>query len=89
MVAAIWVVMRSCTWSRRAKTSTRRAILLMPTIRSRGMYATCAWPKNGRMWCSQSEKKSMSRTTIISEYGSVKSAPLMTLAGSCSYPWVK
>src|SRR5262245_33322680 len=37
IVFAICVVMRSCTWRRRANTSTRRATLLMPTMRSRGM----------------------------------------------------
>src|SRR5262249_50968558 len=49
MVVAICVVMRSWTWSRRANTSTKRASLLMPTMRSRGMYATCALPKKGMM----------------------------------------
>ena len=51
----ICVVIRSCTCNLRAKTSTTRAILLSPVIFPFGMYATCAFPKNGSMWCSHSE----------------------------------
>src|SRR5690606_20891085 len=42
--SATWSVIRSCTCSRRAKTSTTRAIFDNPTIRPLGMYATCALP---------------------------------------------
>ena len=48
-------VMRSCTCSRRAKTSTARAILLSPTMFPSGMYPIAIFPKKGSMWCSQSE----------------------------------
>src|SRR6266542_1566894 len=51
-VLAIWFVSRSCTCRRRAKMSTRRAILLRPTTLPFGMYATWHLPKNGSMWCS-------------------------------------
>ena len=41
--SAICSVRRSCTWSRRAKTSTRRGSFDRPTIAPFGMYATCAF----------------------------------------------
>jgi hypothetical protein len=40
IVSAIWVVRRSCTWSRRANTSTRRGILLSPITFWVGHVAT-------------------------------------------------
>ena len=52
MVSAIWFVRRSCTCSRRLKTSTIRGILLRPITLFVGMYATWHLPKNGSRWCS-------------------------------------
>ena len=63
--SAIWSVIRSCTWSRRAKTSTMRATLERPRILPFGMYATWARPKKGSRWCSHIEYSSMSRTMIM------------------------
>ena len=37
IVCATWTVSRSCTWSRRANMSTRRAILERPTTFPSGM----------------------------------------------------
>ncbi len=48
-VFAIWVVSRSCTWSRRLNISMSRGIFESPTIFRCGMYATCALPKNGNI----------------------------------------
>src|SRR6185312_1339747 len=49
MACAMSTVRRSCTCSRREKMSTTRASLESPTIRPSGMYAMCAFPKNGSM----------------------------------------
>ena len=65
MHSLICIVSLSCICKRRAKISTTRGILLNPVMYLRGMYATCALPKKGSMWCSQSEKKSMSFTMTI------------------------
>jgi len=68
MASAICDVIRSWTWSRLAKPSTSRASFDRPVIRPSGpgMYATCARPMNGTMWCSHSDAKGMSRTITIS-----------------------
>src|SRR5690606_30265635 len=66
----ISTVRRSCTWSLLAYTSTTRASLLRPVIHPLGMYAMCALPKKGRMWCSHMLKSSISFTRIISLTGS-------------------
>ena len=39
-----------------------------------GMYATCALPKNGSMWCSHSEYRSMSRTSTMDSCASANIA---------------
>ena len=46
--SAICLVMRSWTWSRREYISTMRGIFDRPMTRPLGMYATAAWPKNGK-----------------------------------------
>src|SRR5690606_19932815 len=66
--SAVWVVIRSCAWGRRANTSTSRASLLRPVMRpsTLGMYPTCATPWKGTRWCSHVEYTSMSLTSTIS-----------------------
>ena len=70
-------------------TSTMRGILLSPTIFPFGMYATCALPKNGSIWCSHMLKKSMSFTITISLYFSLKTASFRTFLISFEYPSVR
>ena len=45
-----------------------------------GMYAMCALPKNGSMWCSHIEYSSMSRTITMLLCDSANSASPMTVA---------
>ena len=75
-------VMRSCTCSRRAKTSTARAILLSPTMFPSGIYPIAIFPKKGSMWCSQSEWNSMSLTITIREPSWLNIADFTILSAS-------
>src|SRR5690606_33679971 len=77
---AIWSVIRSCTWSRRAKISTIRGSFERPRILPAGMYAMWTLPKKGSMWCSQSEYISMSFTSTMLWWSSSKIASPITSA---------
>ena len=75
--SATCLVRRSCVCGRQAKCSTRRASFDRPRICSPGRYATQAVPTNGSMWCSQIERKGISRA---------RTSSVVTLR-HCRTPW--